>query len=364
VTVPHGYPEVLPESERAPERIAVREAGHPTPDGTSLQAAREAEATAQALGAEGLLIVLVSGGGSALWGAPAEGVSLDDVQETTRLLLASGAEIGAVNAVRKHLTRLGGGQLARAAVPADVLALVLSDVPGDDPATVASGPASPDPSTYAEAVTALEEAGVWEAVPEAVRQRLRRGREGALPETPKPGDPALGRVRTLHVGSNATAQEAAVRAAKHLGYVALLREASVVGEARAAGRTLAAEALALPPGTCLIGGGETTVAVTGGGRGGRNQELALAAALALDGADRAVALLSGGTDGVDGPTDAAGAWATADTAARARALGYDPADHLARNDSHSLFDALGQLLRPGPTHTNVMDLQVVLTGPR
>jgi len=364
VTVPHGYPEALPESERAPERIAVRTAGHPTPDGASAQAAREAEATAAALGPDDLLVALVSGGGSALWAAPAAGVSLADVQETARLLLAAGAEIAAVNAVRKHLTRLGGGGLARAAAPADVLAFVLSDVPGDDPATVASGPAAPDPTTFADAVAALVEAGIWEAVPEAVRQRLEAGRRGALPETVKPGDSVLDCVRAHLVGSNATARAEAAQVAERLGYAVRQREAPVVGEAREAGRALASDALALPPGACLVAGGETTVTVRGDGRGGRNQELALAAALALDGADRAVLVLSAGTDGVDGPTDAAGAWATADTATRARTLGYDPADHLARNDSYPLFDALGQLLRTGPTHTNVMDVQVVLTAPR
>lgn len=362
VTVPHGYPETLPPSERAPARIAVQTAGHPVPDEASAQAGTDALHLAEPLTGEDLLIVLLSGGGSALWFAPVEDVPLAEAQATVQLLLASGADIAEINAVRKHLARVGGGQLARAAAPAEVLALLLSDVVGDDPSVIASGPTVPDPSTFPDALGVLARHGLSARVPPSVRQWLERGARGDAAETPKPGDPAFARVTTHLLGSNRDALVAAARHAEELGYTVRLSDEPLTGEAREAGRRLAREALAAPAGTCLLWGGETTVTVAGAGRGGRNQELALAAALELEGADRPIVLLSGGTDGIDGPTDAAGGWVTPATASAARALDLDPEDHLARNDAYPLLDALGQLLRPGPTHTNVMDVQVALVG--
>lgn len=362
VTVPHGYPETRPPGLHPPRRVAVRTAGHPVPDAASAAAGRDALATANRLGPDDLLIVLLSGGGSALWLVPAEPLTLPDVQATVRLLLHSGADIAAVNAVRKHLAQLGGGQLARAAAPAEVLTLALSDVPDDDPATLASGPTVPDPSTFAEACAVLRTAGVWDATPAPVRAHLEAGARGALSETPKPGEAAFARTAFHRLGSNRDALDAAEAEARRRGYRVVRLPEPLTGEAREAGRRLAHTTRTLPSNgpTCLLAGGETTVTVRGRGLGGRNQELALAAALALEDASRPAVVLSGGTDGLDGPTDAAGAWATPETAARARAAGLDPLRHLAENDAYPFFAALGQLLRTGPTHTNAMDVQLGL----
>ncbi len=365
VVVPHGYRTTLQAGQPAPQRVEVVEAGHPVPDAAGARAAQRTLGLAEALGPDDLLLVALSGGGSSLWPAFAEGLSLDDAQQTFRLLLHSGADIHAVNTVRRHLSEIGGGKLARAAHPATVLALVISDVVGDDLAVIASGPTVPDPTTLADALAVLERFGLMKRVPASVRAHLTR-------EVSAPESPDFERVQTMLVGSNRDALAAARAEAERRGYVVRLHPESLTGEAREVGRRLARAALdveASAP-TCLLWGGETTVTVTGDGRGGRNQELALAAALELDslprpsgGADREVLLLSGGTDGIDGPTDAAGAWATPQTAARARALGLDPEGHLARNDAYPFFDALGQLLRPGPTHTNVMDVQIALVRP-
>ena len=357
VTVPHGYRDTLPDGLLPPQHVEVREAGHPVPDAAGEAAARQALSLAQDATADDVVLVLVSGGGSALWAAPVPGIALEDLRQTSRLLLRSGADIHAVNTVRRHLSAVGGGRLAVAAAPASVVALVLSDVVGDDLAAVASGPTVPDPTTLEEARAVLNESGLWEAVPSSVRTALRKGEE-----TPKSSHPAFERTRTQVLGTNAMAIGAAQLAAEQRGYHVKVERACVTGEARQVGRELAEEALAQPEGVCLIQGGETTVNVVGNGKGGRNQEVALGAALALDGTPRRVVVLSGGTDGLDGPTDAAGAWVTADTAARARHTGLDPHEALHRNDAYPLFDRLGQLLRTGPTHTNVMDVQIVLVG--
>jgi hydroxypyruvate reductase len=324
-----------------------------------MEAAQRVLDLADELGADDLLLVALSGGGSALWPAFGEGISLEDAQRTFRLLLHSGADIRAVNTVRRHLSRIGGGQLARAAAPAHVLTLVISDVVGDDLATIASGPTVPDPTTFADALAVLHRSRI--PLPDRVWDHLRRGADDERETT----QAAVPNARTVLVGSNGDALVAARAEAERRGYAVRLHPEPLTGEAREVGRRLAREALSLDVDrpTCLLWGGETTVTVTGDGRGGRNQEVALAAALELDGASRDVLLLSGGTDGIDGPTDAAGAWATPQTDLRARSLGLDPHDHLARNDAHPLFDALGQLLRTGPTHTNVMDVQIALVRP-
>ncbi len=357
VVVPRGYRTTLPEGQQAPQCVAVAEAGHPLPDAKGIRLAAMVLALARRYGPDDLLLVALSGGGSALLAAFAEGISLEDAQTTFRLLLHSGADIHAVNAVRRQLSRIGGGGLARAARPASVLALAVSDVPGDDLATIAGGPTVPDPTTRADARAVLERFGLWQRVPASVRTHLG-------------GEPVADvsnaeHVRTVLVGSNRDALAAAQREAERRGYAVRLHAEPVTGEAREIGRRLAREALAVETDrpACLLWGGETTVTVTGPGTGGRNQELALGAALALDGLDRALVLLSGGTDGIDGPTDAAGAWATPETARRARALGLDPEARLGANDAYPVFDALGQLLRTGPTHTNVMDVQVALVCP-
>ncbi len=357
VVVPHGYRTTLSEGQRPPQRVAVAESGHPVPDAKGLRLATMVLALARRYGPDDLLLVALSGGGSALWPAFAEGISLEEAQQTFRLLLHSGADIHAVNTVRRQLSRIGGGGLAVAARPASVLALVVSDVVGDDLATIASGPTVPDPTSRADARAVLDRFGLTGRVPESVRAYL---------DQPEPDAPTLdeGRVQTVLVGSNRDALAAARVEAERRGYAVRLG-APVAGEAREVGRRLAADALAVDAAqpVCLLWGGETTVAVTGGGRGGRNQELALAAALALDGTGRDLVFLSAGTDGIDGPTDAAGAWATPETVRRARALGLDAGAHLDANDAYPFWDALGGLVCTGPTHTNAMDVQVALVRP-
>jgi glycerate 2-kinase len=342
--------------------IEVVEAGHPLPDGAGMAATQRLAGLLRQATARDLVLVLLSGGASALLTLPAEGVSLEDLVETTELLLRSGATIGELNAVRKHLSQIKGGGLARLAAPAPVAALVLSDVVGDPLHVIASGPTSPDATTFADAWAAVEHYGLAKRLPAAVAAHLRAGLEGERAETLKPGEALFRRVQNVIVGSNRLAAEAAVDSARALGFNALLLSTFVEGEAREVGRVAAALArevvahgrpVARP--ACLVWGGETTVTVRGQGKGGRNQELALAGALALEDLP-GVVLLALGTDGSDGPTDAAGAVAGGQTVARARALGLDPRAHLANNDAYPFFDALGDLLRTGPTGTNVNDL--------
>lgn len=366
VIVPKGYPEAFPDRLPRPQALDVAEGGHPLPTPAGVRAARRLRAQAADGHAGDLLLVLISGGGTALSTVPVDALDLADLRTTYHQLLRAGVPIGPANAVRKHLTQLGGGQLAQAAAPADVAGLVVSDVVGDDLATVASGPTVPDPTTYEEAIRALYQYNLWHEVPDAVRTYPAAGARGRHPETPTAHASCFDTTQTTLVGTNAEALDAARAEAEARGYEVRSVTAGVTGEARAVGaehgRQLRAADVERP--TCWLWGGEPTVAVTGDGTGGRNQEVALSAACALDGADRDAILLSGGTDGIDGPTDAAGAWATPATAQTSRAAGLDPADHLDRNDSYPLFDALGQLLRPGPTHTNVMDVHIGLVRPR
>jgi hydroxypyruvate reductase len=374
VAVPHGYGAHVPADLPRPRRIAVREAGHPAADTHSEAAARAALELARGCGPNDLLVVLLSGGASALWGAPAAGVPADDVRAVVGALQRAGADIAALNAVRKHLALLGGGQLA-AAAGGDVVTLALSDVIGDDPSVIGSGPTAPDPTTHTDAIRTLRAHGVWDRASRRVRTHLQGGAADATRETPKPRDPVFARTRLHLLGGIADALAAARVAARALGYDASVRGGALAGEARDAGRLVARAAIgATRQGApaCVLWGGETTVTVRGRGTGGRNQELALAAALALDEGARIGALppdadlvvLSGGTDGIDGPTDAAGAWVTPHTVADARARGHDARGALDDNDAYHFFTGAradaGGLLRPGPTHTNVMDVQVVL----
>jgi hydroxypyruvate reductase len=305
------------------------------------------------------VVFVVSGGGSALLPAPAPPVTLEEKQTVTRLLLAAGATIGELNAVRKHLSRLKGGQLARAAAPARVLTLLLSDVIGDPLDVIASGPTAPDPSTFRDALDVLGRRAVLDRVPPSVRSRLEAGARGEIAETPKPGDPLFAGVANVVVGNNRLVLEAAVNRATALGYPARVVSAALQGEAGAVAADLVAQGRALPAPGCLIAGGETTVTVRGGGRGGRCQEFALAAALRLGDADDLV-VLAGGTDGTDGPTDAAGAVVDAGTLRRGRAAGLDPAHALVDNDAYTFLRAAGDLLTTGPTNTNLLDLYLVV----
>ncbi len=346
-----------------PPRLALAEAGHPVPDEGGLRAAVELERRLSGLGGKDTVLCLLSGGASALMPAPWPGISLAAKQAVTGQLLRSGAEIGELNAVRKHLSRLKGGRLAAAAAPARVVSLIISDVIGDPLDVIASGPTAPDPTTFADALAVLERRGVLAGAPPEVVGLLRRGAAGEVPETPKPGDSLFLRVENSVIGGNDTALAAAEReAARRCGPVRIVAR-GLSGEARDAARTLAAAALAEPAGgaRCLLAGGETTVTVRGSGKGGRNTELALVFALEVAGRP-GITLLSGGTDGTDGPTDGAGAVVTGETVPRARAAGLDPERFLAENDSYEFFRRAGGLLLTGPTGTNVMDVQVVVLG--
>ena len=366
VVVPEGAPDTYPERLPAPEQIQVIEGGHPLPSDGSVRAGRRLLEQARAAGPEDLLLVPVSGGGTALSSLPVDAVDLRDLRTTYHCLLTAGVPIVPANVVRKHLTQVGGGQLAQAAHPADVRALVVSDVVGDDLSTIASGPTVPDPSTYEEAMQVLYRHDLWHDVPASVRDHLADGARGRRPETPDAEADCFESVRTTLIGSNDTALAAARDVAEERGYDVRLVCSGVEGEARSVATEHVDQMMgaSLDGPTCWLWGGEPTVTVKGEGKGGRNQELALSAALALDGEDRRAILLSGGTDGIDGPTDAAGAWATPGTAEAAREAGLDPRAHLEDNDAYSFFEALDQLLRPGPTHPNVMDVHVGLVDPR
>jgi hydroxypyruvate reductase len=341
------------------------EAGHPIPDERGVAGAREIARLLEQATERDLVIALISGGGSALLTLPAEDISLAELQALTNILLRCGASINEINSLRKHLDQVKGGGLARLAHPASVITLVLSDVVGSPLDVIASGPTVPDTSSFADACAVLERYGVVVDTPAPIVDRLRRGMAGQVAETLKPGDERFARVHNLIVGSNPQAAEAALAAARAAGFNTLLLTTFLQAEAREAGRVLAAigrelastgQPLARP--ACIVAGGETTVTLRGAGRGGRNQELALAAVAGLDGLPN-LALIALATDGGDGPTDAAGAVVTGETLARARALGIDPAAHLAHNDAYPFFEALGDLLRPGPTETNVNDLSFV-----
>lgn len=355
VVVPHG------EAGACPGGVAAATGAHPVPDAAGEAASlRLLDAVAGADAATCILVVL-SGGASALLVAPAEGLTLADKQAVTRALLLGGADIRALNAVRKHCSRVKGGGLARAAAGAGALwTLVLSDVVGDDVATIASGPTVADPTTFADAAAVLARHVAPEDVPARVRAHVARGVTGAALETVKAGDPVLARARTVVIGGNRDAVAAAAAAARARGYLTEVLEAPLEGDAAAAGQAFAARLRRAPRDRpiAIVGGGETTVRVRPGGEGGRCQHLALAAALEL--ADEPGLLLAAGTDGVDGPTDAAGAAVDGASVARARACGIDPARALDATDSHRALAAAGDLVRTGPTGTNVADVVVAL----
>lgn len=346
------------------ERSVLREAAHPVPDARSELAAREVRELVAAVDPGQVLCVLLSGGASSLLACPAAGLSAADLATTTRLLLAGGADIVQQNAVRKHLSALAGGRLAQHARAERIEVLAISDVPGDRIDVIGSGPFAPDPTTFADACAVLEQLGLGPRVPEAVREHLEAGRRGEREETPKPGAEGLARVHTTVLASNRGAVEAAADAARGCGLSVRVIAQPLAGEAREAAGRLVSLAHSLRPAapTCLIAGGETTVTLRGSGRGGRNQELALAAALRLD-SGPGTALLAAGTDGTDGPTDAAGAYADEATLARGEKLGVDAAAALARNDSYGFFSVEGGLFVTGPTGTNVMDLALLRVDP-
>lgn len=361
INVKYGHVELL-------QKIKLNEAGHPVPDEAGLAGAWHIADLVEQAGAEDLVLCLISGGGSALLPLPADGISLNEKQEVTKHLLACGAAIPEMNAVRKHLSQIKGGQLARLAYPAAVIALILSDVVGDHLDVIASGPTVPDSSTFAESQHILQRYQIWETLPASVKERIRRGVRGEIPETPKAGDAVFSTVQNVIIGSNIQALLAAEEKAQTLGYHTLILSSAIEGETRDAARVHAAIAkeivssghpLTRP--ACVISGGETTVTLRGPGKGGRNQEFVLAAAMDIAGLENTV-IFSAGTDGTDGPTDAAGAVCDGATVARARAAGLDPVEHLNQNDAYPLFQKLNDLIITGPTNTNVMDLRLVLVG--
>jgi len=342
--------------------VEIAEAGHPVPDARGLAASARLLEVARSAREGDLVLFLVSGGGSALISAPAPPITLAEKQELTRLLLASGAAIGELNAVRKHLSLLKGGQFARAASPATVLTLALSDVIGDPLDVIASGPTAPDPTTFADALDVLKRRGLAGRVPASIQRRLEAGRAGEIEETPKPGDPLFERVTNLVIGNNALVTDAALSTARRLGFQAELTTRELQGEARDVAREFVARARRLTPPACLIAGGETTVTVCGQGKGGRCQEFALAAALELEPTDR-LTILAAGTDGTDGPTDATGAIVDATSIARGSAAGADARRALADNDAYGFLRASEDLLVSGPTRTNLLDLYVAVSAP-
>ena len=357
------------------ERVRVMEAAHPVPDESSVDAARAVLKLAREAGPKDLALVLVSGGGSAVLSAPWSdllgGITLADKQATTRELLACGADIREINTVRRHLSSVKGGRLAAALSPASSVTLILSDVIGDELSSIASGPTVPDASTWQDALGILERYRIIGKVPPAVPALLRNGAGGMLADTPKPGDPVFEKVRNFVIGSNRVAALAAVEEARARGYESLYLGSRFEGEARELARAwlgmgIEAASRGAPVGApgCIIGGGETTVTIRGEGLGGRNQEAALAFLIGLSESPAEWAprlcFLSAGTDGNDGPTDAAGAFADLELLSRAREAGLDPRAYLERNDSWHFFDRIGGLLRTGPTGTNVCDLQLVL----
>jgi glycerate 2-kinase len=346
-------------------RVGVADAGHPVPDARSVAAGEAALALAREAETRDLLLVLLSGGASSLLALPAARITLNDKRETVRQLLRAGASIGEVNAVRKHLSTIKGGQLADA-THATILTLAISDVVGDDPAVIASGPTTPDPSTFGSALHVLASYGGYEAFPAGVVARLRRGTAGDLPETPKPGSAAFRKASMHVVGRLGDAIDGAARAAADRGYRVHVVPDAIIGEARDAARLLVATALTArrqpDDRLCVLAGGETTVTVRGAGRGGRNQELALAMVPLISSLGHHVLAASVGTDGIDGPTDAAGAIVDGSTARRAQTAGLELDAHLNDNNSYAFFDAIGDLVRTGPTGTNVGDLQIILIG--
>jgi glycerate 2-kinase len=341
------------------ERLEVVEAAHPVPDAAGREAAKRIFELVRGLTEDDLVLCLISGGGSSLLALPADGVTLEDKQAMNKALLASGATISEMNTVRKHLSAIKGGRLARAAYPAKVVALMISDVPGDDPSIIASGPTVPDPSTNADALAIVEKYGL--DVPPNMRRVLETSEE-----TPKPGDPCFARVENVMIATPQASLEAAAEVARKAGVTPVILGDSIEGESRdvalvhaGIARQCAMRGQPQEPPCVLISGGETTITLKGKGKGGRNTEFLLALAIALDGMEHIYGL-AGDTDGVDGSEDNAGALIYPDTLARAAKAGINPKAMLADNDPYTFFKSIGDLLETGPTMTNVNDLRAIL----
>jgi glycerate 2-kinase len=350
------------------KKIKIQEAGHPVPDQNGLDGARAIYQLGSSAEERSLVICLISGGGSALMVLPAEGITLEDKQITTQVLLDSGATIHEINTVRKHLSAIKGGGLARAIYPATLITLILSDVVGDDLDSIASGPCVPDSGTFSDCKAIFAKYSIENQIPPGVLLHIESGIAGNVPETAKAGKTFFEKTQNVIVGNNFQALLKAKEKADELGYNTLLLSSMLEGETRevaanhiAIAREIQLHGYPLPQPACLLSGGETTVRIQGSGKGGRNQEFVLAAALKLGGMENIV-VLSAGTDGTDGPTDAAGAFADETTLQRAQTAGLDPQKYLDNNDSYHFFDRLDDLFKTGPTNTNVMDLRIILIG--
>jgi glycerate 2-kinase len=361
VNVKYGYTARL-------EKIKIHEADHPVPDDAGRKGAEKIVRLAKSAGERDLLICLISGGGSALLPLPVPGISLSEKQEVTKKLLACGANINEINAVRKHMSRFKGGQLARFSYPATLITLILSDVIGNYLDVIASGPTVPDSSTFSDVQEILKRYKIWNKIPDTVRNHFEKGINGNISETPKAGENSFSKTQNVIVGSNIQAVMAGSDKARELGYQTMVLSSFIEGETKDVARVHAAIAKEIlqsgnPVSTpaCVVSGGETTVTILGNGKGGRNQEFCLAASLNIAGLD-SVVILSGGTDGTDGPTDAAGAICDAETVERAVDKGMNASDYLCDNNSYVFFKNLNDLLITGPTNTNVMDLRLVLVG--
>ena len=345
-------------------------AGHPIPDRGGVRGARRIAKMLRAAGADDLVLLLISGGGSALCALPSRGITLQDLQRMNEILLASGADIEEINTIRRHLSRIKGGHMARLASPATTVALMISDVIGDRPHTIASGPAAPDPTTFHDARRILVRRRLMRRIPAAVRAHIDAGCRGAIPDTPKPDDPAFRGVQSFVIGNNLTALRAIARAAEQRGFASSILSSRVNADTRHAARVFAALIRDLcgrrrtrrAP-QCIVAGGEMTSPVRGPGQGGRNQDFCLALAPMIAGIE-GVEVLSADTDGIDGNTDAAGAIVNGATRNRIRALGFDIGRALARRDPYPLLKSSDSLLFTGATGTNVMDIQIVLIDRR
>jgi len=350
------------------KKTEIIEAGHPIPDQNGYEGAKKIKTLLEKSGPKDLVLFLLSGGGSALLPFPAEGIGLKEKQEVTQLLLDCGADIKEINTIRKHISQIKGGWLAKWAYPSSVIGFILSDVVEDQLDVIGSGPTVPDPSTFEEAWEILKKYDLLNKISPSIQKHLQLGKEGKKEETPKPGEVVFEKVYNNLIGSNILALRSAEKEAKSLGFNTLILSSSIVGETREAAlfhsaivKEVISSGNPIPRPACILSGGETTVTIKGNGLGGRNQEFALAGAIEISELEKVV-LLSGGTDGTDGPTDATGAVADHTTVYRANSMGMDPKTYLKNNNAYPFFKQLGDLLITGPTHTNVMDVRILLVG--
>ena len=359
VNVKYGHLENL-------KKTKINEASHPVPDEAGVKGTLEILELAESRDTDDLVICVISGGGSALMPHPSNGITLQEKQQVTKLLLDCGANIKEINTIRKHISKIKGGQLSRVVYPATVITLILSDVIGDDLQSIASGLTSPDETTFEDCIKIFTHYELMEKIPPSVKEHMERGIKKIIEETPKKGDPAFHKTHNFIIGSNILAVKAAKKRAGQLAYNSLILSTFIEGETKdialmhvaIAKEVLSSKNPAEIP-ACIISGGETTVTIKGSGKGGRNTEFVLAASLELNNL-KDVVVLSAGTDGTDGPTDAAGAIADNHTVERAKALNLDPQAYLKNNDSYNFFKQLDDLLITGPTNTNVMDLRIIL----